>query len=80
MERIRPRDGEARDKLLVLVSLAYALLIEMPGGGAGALPAQTVRSLQRGHRATEGRRSLHRLGATFAAIRTRFPPNLRVSH
>jgi hypothetical protein len=80
IESLRLRDAEARHKLLAVVSLAYAFLLDLRGDSTGALLAPTLRWAHRtGRQAHAGWRPLYRLRAALAVLWTAYPPNLQES-
>lgn len=80
IESLRLRDAEARHKLLAIVSLTYAFLIDLLGESTSALLAHTLRCAHRtGRQAHAGWRPLYRLRAALAVLWTDYTPNLQES-
>lgn len=78
IESIRVRSWEARKKLLALVSLAYAFLIDLLGDSTGLLLRQVLRWAHRtGRQAKDAWRHLYRLRIALAALWQKYTPNLQ---
>ncbi len=72
------RSWAARHKLLALVALAYAFLVELLGDSTGALLRAVLRWAHRtGRQAREAWRSLYRLRAGLAALWQRHTPSFQ---
>ena len=78
IESVRVRSWAARHKLLALVGLAYAFLVELLGDSTGALLRAVLRWAHRtGRQAREAWRSLYRLRAGLAALWQRHTPSFQ---
>ena len=75
IESVRVRAWEARHKLLALVALAYAFLLDLLGDSTGPWLRAVLRWAHRtGRQARDAWRSLYRLRAGLAALWNRFTP------
>jgi hypothetical protein len=78
VESVRVRDWAARHKLLALVSLAYAFLVQLLGEATtGLVPAVLRWAHRTGAQARDRWRPLYRLRAALAALWNRHPPSLQ---
>jgi hypothetical protein len=78
VESVRVRAAAARHKLLALVSLAYAFLVELLGDCTGTLAAAVLRWAHRtGRQAQAAWRSLYRLRAGLAALWHKHTPTFQ---
>ena len=78
VESIHVRDWEPRHKLLALVGLAYAFLVELLDDGKGRLVSTILHRAHRtGRQARKAWRSLYRLRAGSTALRQKYTPNFQ---
>lgn len=77
IESVRVRAWEARAKLLALLSLAYAVLLDLLGDVSAPLVAQVLRWTPRtGRQANDAWRPLYRFRRALSHLFKRHPPNL----
>jgi hypothetical protein len=78
IESVRVRAWESRGKLLSLVSLAYAFLLDLLGDGTAPLVSAVLHWAHRtGRQARDAWRSLYRLRLGLAALWNAHTPNLK---
>jgi Transposase DDE domain len=78
IESVRVKQWEARRKLLAIVSLVYAFLIEVLGDSTGSLLRQVLAWAHRtGRQAQSAWRPLYRLRLALSALWQRYTPNLQ---
>jgi hypothetical protein len=78
VESVRARGWEPRAKLLALLSLAYAALVQLLGDGASPLVAEVLRLIHRtGRQANHAWRPLYRFRRALAALFKRHTPTFQ---
>ena len=78
VESIRVRDWEARRKLLALVSLSYAFLIDLLGDSTGILLSKIINWAHRtGRQAKDAWRHLYRLRIALSALWQKHTPDFQ---
>ncbi len=78
IESIRVKDWESRHKLLAIVGLTYAFLIDLLGDSTGSLLNQVLAWAHRtGRQANSAWRPLYRLRLALSALWQRYTPNFQ---
>jgi hypothetical protein len=78
IESIRVKDWESRNKLLAIVGLTYAFLIDLLGDSTGSLLNQVLAWAHRtGRQANSAWRPLYRLRLALSALWQRYTPNFQ---